>query len=89
VSPYDFGNRFNHDPLRRRRLLMHKRQILKLEQQTREKGVTLIPLKLFFKRNKIKVDLSVARGKQLYDKRAAIKGRQDKREIERLVKGQM
>src|SRR5271170_3063328 len=72
ISPYDFGNRFNHDPIRKRRLLMHRRQIDKLKAQTQEKGLTLVPLKLYFKGNWAKIDLALARGKQLYDKRQAI-----------------
>lgn len=86
ISPYDFGNRFNHDPVRKRRLLMHKKQILKINQQIKEKGLTLVPLKLYFKRNWIKVDLALARGKQLYDKRETIAKRDTKRELDRLVR---
>jgi len=87
ISPYDFGNRFNHEPIRKRRLLLHKRQINKLKGQTQEKGLTLIPLKLYFKGNWAKIDLALARGKQLYDKRAAISKRENQRNLERLVKG--
>jgi SsrA-binding protein len=86
ISPYDHGNRFNHDPLRKRRLLMHKKQILKLRSRMQEKGLTLVPLKLFFKGNWAKVDLALARGKQLYDKRQSIAKRENQRQIERLVK---
>jgi SsrA-binding protein len=86
IAPYDFGNRFNHDPLRRRRLLAHRKQILRLSQQMKEKGLTLIPLKMFFKRNWVKVDLALARGKHLYDKREAIGKRDEKRQLDRLVK---
>ena len=86
VAPYDFGNRFNHDPLRKRRLLMHKKEIFKLHQQVKEKGLTLIPLKLFFKRNIVKVDLALAKGKQLYDKRDTIAKRENKRQLDRIVK---
>jgi SsrA-binding protein len=86
IAPYDFGNRFNHDPLRKRRLLMHKKEILRLNQQVKEKGLTLIPLKLFFKRNWVKVDLALARGKQLFDKRESISRRDSKRNLDRLVK---
>src|ERR1700679_679229 len=66
ISPYDHGNRFNHDPIRKRRLLMHQKEITKLKSQIQEKGLTLVPLKLFFKGNWAKVNLAVARGKQLY-----------------------
>src|SRR5512147_2199422 len=61
VSPYEQGNRFNHDPLRRRKLLLHRRQILKLKQATQEKGLTLIPLSLYFKGSHLKVELGVAK----------------------------
>jgi len=86
ISPYDFGNRFNHDPLRKRRLLMHRRQINKLKAQTQEKGLALIPLKLYFKGNWAKIDLALARGKQLYDKRQSIAKRENQRQIERIIK---
>ena len=86
ISPYDFGNRFNHDPIRKRRLLMHRRQINKLKAQTQEKGLTLVPLKLYFKGNWAKIDLALARGKQLYDKRESISKRENQRQLERLIK---
>lgn len=86
IAPYEFGNRFNHDPIRRRRLLAHKNEIRRLHQQMKEKGFTLIPLKIYFKRNWVKVDLALARGKHLYDKREAISERDSKRQLDRLVK---
>lgn len=86
ISPYDHGNRFNHDPVRRRRLLLHRREILKIKARMQEKGLTLVPLKLFFKRNWVKVDLALARGKHLYDKRESITKRDTKRQLDRLVK---
>jgi SsrA-binding protein len=86
ISAYEFGNRFNHEPVRKRRLLMHKKQISKLHQQVKEKGLTLIPLKLYFKRNWVKVDLALAKGKQLFDKRDTITKRDTKRDLDRLVK---
>ncbi len=86
VSAYDFGNRFNHDPVRRRRLLMHKSEIRKLGSQMKEKGLTLIPLKLYFLRNRVKVDVALARGKHLYDKRESEGRRESKRQLERLLK---
>jgi SsrA-binding protein len=86
VSPYDFGNRFNHDPLRRRRLLMHRGEIRKLNSRVKEKGLTLIPLRLYFQRNWVKVDLALARGKHLYDKRETVTKRESKRQLERLLK---
>ena len=87
ISPYDFGNRFNHDPIRKRRLLLHRRQIDKLKAQTQEKGLTLVPLKLYFKGNWVKIDLALARGKQLHDKRESISKRENQRNLERLIKG--
>jgi SsrA-binding protein len=86
ISPYEFGNRFNHDPVRKRRLLAHSNEIMRLNQQMKEKGLTLIPLKLYFKRNWVKVDLALARGKHLYDKRESITKRDSKRQLDRLVK---
>src|SRR5271156_799725 len=86
ISPYDHGNRFNHDPVRKRRLLMHKKQIVKLKSRMQEKGLTLVPLKLFFKGNWAKVDLALAKGKQLYDKRETIEKRDNKRQLERIIK---
>lgn len=86
VAQYEFGNRFNHEPARRRRLLMHKREINKVHQLMKEKGLALIPLKIFFKRNWVKVDIALARGKHLYDKRESITKRDSKRQLDRLVK---
>ncbi|NLF39453.1 SsrA-binding protein SmpB [bacterium] len=85
ISPYDKGNRFNVDPLRPRKLLVHKNEILRLQAQTDEKGMTLIPLKLYLKRGLIKVELGVAKGKFQYDKREDIKKREHSREIEKAV----
>lgn len=86
ISPYDHGNRFNHEPMRKRRLLMHKREILKLKSRMNEKGLTLVPLKLFFKGNWAKIDLALAKGRQMYDKREAIAKKDSKRQLERLMK---
>lgn len=86
ISPYDHGNRFNHDPIRKRRLLMHRKEIAKIKARMQEKGLTLVPLKMFFKRNWVKVDLALARGKHLYDKRESIAKRETKRQLDRLVK---
>jgi SsrA-binding protein len=83
ISIYEQGNIFNHDPLRRRRLLMHKKEILKLFGKTREKGFTLIPLKIYFKNGKAKMELALASGKHNYDKRAALAEKSAKRDIER------
>lgn len=86
ISPYEQGNIFNHDPLRRRKLLMHKKEILKLFVKTREKGFTLIPLKIYFKNGKAKMELALASGKHNYDKRAALAEKSAKRDIERAVR---
>lgn len=86
ISPYDHGNRFNHDPIRKRKLLMHGRDILKLKSRMQEKGLTIVPLKLYFKGNWAKVDIALARGKQLYDKREDISKRDTKRQLERVIK---
>ncbi len=86
ISPYDHGNRFNHEPLRKRKLLMHSKDIYKLKSQMQEKGLTIVPLKLYFKGNWAKVDIALARGKQLYDKREDIAKRDSKRQIERIIK---
>ena len=69
ISHYDHGNRQNHDPVRARRLLLHKREIIKLQSKIKEKGLTIVPTKLYFKGNLIKCELGVARGKKLHDKR--------------------
>ncbi|WP_083947288.1 SsrA-binding protein SmpB [Thermovenabulum gondwanense] len=84
VSPYEKGNIFNKDPLRPRKLLMHKREIMRLYGLVKEKGLTLIPLKLYVnERGKIKVELALAKGKTLYDKREDIKRRDAQREVEK------
>lgn len=84
--PYDFGNRFNHDPLRPRRLLAHKREILRLRAQQEQKGLTLIPLKLYIAPNgRVKVEIGVARGKMQVDKREAIKRREADRAARRAM----
>jgi len=87
ISPYDFGNRFNHDPVRNRKLLLHKEQIRRVFSKIREKGFTLIPLQLYFnERGRVKVELALARGKKLYDKREDIAKRDAAREIEKAAK---
>jgi len=88
ISPYEQGNIFNKDPLRERKLLLHKAEINKLIGYTQQKGFTLIPLQLYFKRGKVKVELGIAKGKKLYDKRADIAERDAKREIDRKIKEQ-
>ena len=86
ISPYEHGNIFNADPLRKRKLLLHKRQILRLAQKTQEKGLTLVPLKLYFDHDKVKVDLALAKGKKLYDKRAVAAEKSARRDIDRALK---
>ncbi len=83
ISPYDPGNRFNHEPLRARKLLMHKTEIGRLAGKIQEKGYALIPLKIYFRKSLIKIELGLARGKKLYDKRRDIAERDSKREVER------
>ncbi len=83
ISPYEPGNRYNHDPLRIRKLLMHKMEINRLAGKIKEKGYAIVPLKLYFKRGRVKVELGLARGKKLYDKRRDIAERDSKREVER------
>lgn len=80
IAKYDEGNRFNHDETRSRKLLLHKREILKLKEEVKLQGVALIPLKLYFKGDKAKILLGVCRGKKLYDKRETIKQRDLSRE---------
>ena len=86
VSPYEHGNIFNRDPVRARRLLMHKREILKLNAHIMQDGVALIPLSLYFKDSKVKVELGLCKGKKLHDKRDSEADRQSKRDIDRVLK---
>lgn len=86
ISPYEQGNRFNHDPLRDRRLLLHKREIMRLLGYVQQKGLTLVPTELYFTRGRVKVSLGVAKGKKLYDKRDAIAEKETAREIDRHLK---
>ena len=86
ISPYEQGNIFNHDPLRPRRLLMHKAEIIKLFSQTREKGFTVIPLKVYFKHGRAKLEIALASGKHNYDKRQDLKAKAAKREVQQALK---
>ncbi|MCI6233407.1 MAG: SsrA-binding protein SmpB [Selenomonas sp.] len=86
ISPFEQGNIFNHDPLRKRKLLMHKSEIMKLFGETRQKGYTLVPLKIYFKHGRAKLELALASGKHNYDKREDLKKKADKREMERALK---
>ena len=83
ISHYDHGNRYNHEPLRARKLLLHKREIKKLYGKSREKGLALIPLKLYFKNGKVKVEIGIGKGKKLYDRRQDIKQREERRSLSR------
>ncbi|MBP5182128.1 MAG: SsrA-binding protein SmpB [Lentisphaeria bacterium] len=87
ISPYSHGNRFNHTPVRQRRLLLHKREILRLSHQVKEKGYALIPLKMYLVRGKIKIQLGVAKGKTFGDKRETLRRKQDDRDMRRAMKG--
>jgi SsrA-binding protein len=87
ISPYSHGNIANHDPIRVRKLLLHKKEINKLLGKTQQKGLTLIPLRIYFsKRGHAKVELGLAKGKKLYDRRDSIKAREAGREVERAIK---
>ncbi|CAI7988879.1 SsrA-binding protein [Geodia barretti] len=86
ISPYPAANIFNHEPTRPRKLLLHKREISRLMGKVKERGLTLIPLKLYFKDGRAKVELGLARGKKLYDKRATVKEKMVRREMERSMK---
>ena len=86
IAPYKFGNVFNHEEKRERKLLLHKRELLRLKSMTDEKGLTVVPLAFYLKKGFVKVKLGVARGKKAHDKRAAIKAREAKRSIDRSMK---
>ena len=86
ISPYEHGNIFNVDPLRPRKLLMHKREIMRLFGKVKTDGLTLVPLKAYFERDKVKVELALVRGKKLYDKREAAAEKSAKREMDRAIK---
>src|ERR687884_541487 len=86
IAPFEQGNRWNHEPRRPRRLLLHTREIGRLMRKASESGNTLVPLRLYDKNGKIKLELALGKGKRQYDKRAAIAARETKREIERAIK---
>jgi len=85
IAPYEQANRYNHDPKRSRRLLLHKKEIKKCWDAIRQKGVTIIPTRIYLKGGRAKLEIAIARGKKLYDKRAAIAKRENDREIERQI----
>lgn len=87
IAEYSHGNLFNHDPFRTRKLLLHKKEILKMQLKIKQEGFTLIPTKLYFnEKGKVKVEIALAKGKKLYDKRETIKQREQKRELQKNYK---
>ena len=86
ISPYPFAHLDNHEALRPRKLLLHKHELKKLYGKVQEKGLSLVPLKIYFKSGHAKITMALAKGKRLYDKREAIKGRENKREMDRIKK---
>lgn len=86
ISPYEKGNLFNRDPLRPRKLLLHKAQIRKLEQQIKTRGYTIVPVRVYFKKSLAKVEIALARGKKLYDKRADLARRDQERQAQKEFK---
>ena len=86
ISPYDPASQFGHDPLRARKLLLNRQEIDKLDGKIKERGLTLIPLRLYFKKGKAKVELALAKGKKRHDKRASMRERETAREVDRAMK---
>lgn len=86
ISPYEQGNLFNHDPVRPRKLLLHKRQIINWRDEAQQKQMTIVPLEVYLKDGRAKVKIGLAKGKKLYDKRHSLKEQQTKRDIERALK---
>ena len=89
IGHYEHGNRYNHDPLRPRKLLLHRREIRRLYGKSRERGLSLIPLRLYFKNSVVKVELGIGKGKKLHDRRQDIKRREERRDISRTFKSKM
>ena len=87
IAPYENGNVFNHEPNRTRKLLLHKSEILKLAKKAKEKVMTIVPIKIYLKKGKVKVEIALGKGKKLYDKRETIKKRDDERMMARMKKG--
>jgi SsrA-binding protein len=87
ISPYEQGNVWNHDPLRRRKLLLHRREIDRIAQKVNERGYTIVPTKLYFRDGRAKVEIGLARGKRLYDKRQDMARRDAQRDVERALRG--
>ena len=87
ISPYEFGNIFNKDPLRTRKLLLHKREIIKLQSMIKEKSVSLVPISMYFNGNKVKLEIGIGKGKKLYDKRQDMAKKDAEMKINRALKG--
>lgn len=87
IAPYENGNNFNHDPHRTRKLLLHKKEILKMEQKAKEKVMTVVPTKVYLKKGRVKIEIALAKGKKLFDKRETIKRRDDERMMAKMKKG--
>ncbi|HEY5672469.1 MAG TPA: SsrA-binding protein SmpB [Malonomonas sp.] len=87
ISPYEFGNRENHDPTRIRKLLLHHAEIDKLTRLTEQKGMTMVPTKIYFKQNYVKLEIGIGRGKNLHDKRQSLKSKEADREVAKALKG--
>ena len=86
ISPYEYGTHWNHEPERPRRLLLHKREIRKLARETQQRGYTIVPTRLYFKNGRVKVEIALAKGKALHDKREAIKRRDEARQLRDVVR---
>ncbi|MFW5861309.1 MAG: SsrA-binding protein SmpB [Spirochaetota bacterium] len=89
ISPYEMGNQFNHEPARERKLLLHRQELKRLTGKLKEKGLTLVPLKIYFKNGKVKILLGLGKGKTTYDKRKTIQKREADRELQRAVKREL
>ena len=87
IAPYEHGNNFNHEPNRTRKLLMHKKEISKMEQKAKEKVMTVVPTKVYLKKGKLKIEIALAKGKKLFNKRETIKKRDDERMMAKMKKG--
>lgn len=86
ISPYEMGNRFNRDPMRKKKLLLHKREIMKLFGQSQQQGLSIIPLSIYLKNGRAKLEIGLCKGKKLYDKRAVQAKKDSNRQIERTLK---
>ena len=87
IAPYEHGNNFNHEPNRTRKLLLHKKEILRMEQKAKEKVMTVVPTKVYLKKGRVKIEIALAKGKKLFDRRETIKKRDDERMMAKMKKG--